>query len=93
MVKDKWWKAAINIKEKDYLELSNGSYEEVIGVRNEIKEYSIKIYNITVDGKHNYYIGTEEILTQMDFKGKVSSNDVGWERSVSKHFNELLEKI
>lgn len=63
MVKDKWWKAAINIKEKDYLELANGSYEEVIEVRNEIKEYPIKIYNITVEGTHNYYAGKTEILT------------------------------
>lgn len=63
MVKDKWWKAAINIKEKDYLELANGSYEEVIEVRNEIKEYPIKIYNITVEGTHNYYASKTEILT------------------------------
>ena len=63
MVKDKWWKAAIDIKEKDHLELSNGNFENVIEVRKETKEYPIKVYNITVEGNHNYYTGEKEILT------------------------------
>lgn len=101
MVKDKWWKAAINIKEREYLELSDGSYEEVIEVRNEIKEYPIKVYNITVEGNHNYYTGTDEILTHNmskeeckrlnEFVKKAADGDTS--KKVKKNISKRLQYV
>ncbi|MDQ0556248.1 hypothetical protein QOZ92_001361 [Paeniclostridium ghonii] len=30
MIKDKWWTPALEIKENDYIELANGSYENIM---------------------------------------------------------------
>lgn len=37
MIKDKWWTAAIDIKEDDYVELSNGKIEKIISLIHEKK--------------------------------------------------------
>ena len=56
MIKDKWWTSAIDIKENDYIELSNGSYEKILEVEYRENTYPIKVYNLTVEDNHNYYI-------------------------------------
>ncbi|WP_195237746.1 polymorphic toxin-type HINT domain-containing protein [Clostridium perfringens] len=74
MIKDKWWIAAIDIKENDYIELSNGEHEKIVSVRHEKREYPVKIYNLTVKDNHNYYVGNEEILTHNTIKLKKNYN-------------------
>lgn len=63
MIKNKWWTAAINIKEKDFIEISNNKYEEVIDVEFKNRDYPIITYNITVEDNHTYYTGYSNILT------------------------------
>ncbi|WP_250673789.1 RNase A-like domain-containing protein [Paraclostridium ghonii] len=63
MIKDKWWTPALEIKENDYIELSNGSYEKIIEVEYKSREYPINTYNLTVADNHNYYTGKDEVLT------------------------------
>ncbi|XZI79736.1 DNA/RNA non-specific endonuclease [Clostridium perfringens] len=96
MVKDKWWKAAVDIKENDYLELSDGRFEEVVEVRFERKEYPIKVYNITVEGNHNYYTSQEQILTHnMNQKRcKILNNIVNQSNSkINKKSLDELKKV
>ena len=63
MLKDKWWTAAIDIKEKDLIEVSNNTYEEIIEVEIKDSEYPIVTYNLTVEDNHTYYTGYDKILT------------------------------
>lgn len=63
MIKGKWWTAAIDIKENDYIELSNGNYEEILEIEYKENKYPIKVYNLTVEDNHNYYIGENKVLT------------------------------
>ncbi|WP_371025366.1 HNH endonuclease [Paraclostridium ghonii] len=63
MIKDKWWTPALDIKENDYIELSNGSYEKIIEIEYKSREYPINTYNLTVEDNHNYYTGKNEVLT------------------------------
>ncbi|MCX0355699.1 hypothetical protein LI064_14355 [Clostridium perfringens] len=63
MIKGKWWTAAIDIKENDYIELSNGNYEEILKIEYKENNYPIKVYNLTVEDNHNYYVGEKEVLT------------------------------
>ncbi|WP_250674109.1 polymorphic toxin-type HINT domain-containing protein [Paraclostridium ghonii] len=63
MIKDKWWTQALEIKENDYIEISNGSYEKIIEVEYKYREYPINTYNLTVEDNHNYYAGKDEALT------------------------------
>ncbi|WWU65525.1 HNH endonuclease [Clostridium baratii] len=70
MIKDRWWTAAIDINENDYIELSNGTYEEIIEVNYRENKYLVKVYNLTVEDNHNYYIGKEKLLTHNTLKLK-----------------------
>ncbi|WP_250675736.1 polymorphic toxin-type HINT domain-containing protein [Paraclostridium ghonii] len=63
MIKDKWWTPALEIKENDYIELANRSYEKIIGVEYRYREYPINTYNLTVEDNHNYFAGENEVLT------------------------------
>lgn len=63
MIKDKWWTAAVNIKEKDFIETSNNKYEEVVEVEFENRDYPIITYNLNVEDNHTYYIEADRILT------------------------------
>lgn len=63
MIKDKWWTAAVNIKEKDFIETSSNKYEEIVEVEIKNRDYPIITYNITVEDNHTYYVGEESILT------------------------------
>lgn len=63
MIKDKWWTVAIDIKEKDLIEVNKGIYEEVEEIEVKKYKYPIRVYNLEIEGNHTYYIGEEEILT------------------------------
>ena len=63
MIKDRWWTAAIDIRENDYIELSKGNYERIIEVEFKEIKYPVKVYNLTVEDNHNYYSGKDELLT------------------------------
>ncbi|MDU4910903.1 polymorphic toxin-type HINT domain-containing protein [Clostridium baratii] len=63
MIKDKWWTAAIDIKENDYVELSKGSYEEILEIEYRENKYPVKVYNLTIEDNHNYFIEKDKVLT------------------------------
>lgn len=65
----------------------------LIDVTKKVDYGSISAYRgIDVDKIPVEYRADPRLTTQMDFKGKGSTNAVGWERNAGKHFNELLEK-
>ncbi|WP_284694006.1 GH-E family nuclease [Paraclostridium ghonii] len=76
MIKDKWWTPALEIKENDYIELSNGSYEKIIEVEYICREYPINTYNLTVEDNHNYYTGKDEALTHNTLLKKNCKNAI-----------------
>ena len=82
MVKDKWWTAAIDIKEKDLIEVSNNTYEEIIEVEIKDSEYPIVTYNLTIEDNHTYYTGYDKTLTHNMgkinpcFKGASETDDI-----------------
>ncbi|VYT97218.1 hypothetical protein [Clostridium tertium] len=61
-VKDKWWTAAINIEKGDYLYSENNEYLEVDEVHVEKNNYPSYVYNLSIDGNHNYFVGEEKVL-------------------------------
>ncbi|WP_415331149.1 DNA/RNA non-specific endonuclease [Clostridium perfringens] len=63
MIKDRWWTAAIDIKENDCIELSKGSYEDILEIEYRENKYPVKVYNLTIEDNHNYFVEKDEILT------------------------------
>lgn len=64
MIKDKWWMAAIDIKNGDLIETSKGIYEKVIEVEILENIYPVNVYNLKVEDNHNYFVGKDEVLTR-----------------------------
>ena len=52
MVKDKWWKAAAELKAGDILETADGKCKVVKSITVEEKGYPVTTYNLSVEDNH-----------------------------------------
>ena len=64
MVKDKWWKAAVELVAGEVLVSSDGKEQVVKSVKVEEKGYPVTTYNLTVEDNHTFFVGSENILTR-----------------------------
>ena len=63
MVKDKWWKAAAELKVGDILETADGQCQIVKSITVEEKAYPITTYNLSVEDNHTFFVGKLGVLT------------------------------
>ena len=63
MVKDKWWKAAVELVAGDVLVTSDGEDQIVKFIKVEEKGYPVTTYNLTVEDNHTFFVGSEKVLT------------------------------
>ena len=63
MVKDKWWKAAAELKAGDILETADGKCKVVKSITVEEKGYPVTTYNLSVEDNHTFFVGTLGVLT------------------------------
>ena len=63
MVKDKWWKAAVELVAGDILLTSDGKEQVVKSIKVEEKGYPVTTYNLSVEDNHTFFVGTEKVLT------------------------------
>ena len=63
MVKDKWWKAVVELVAGDVLVTSDGEDQIVKSIKVEEKGYPVTTYNLTVEDNHTFFVGSEKILT------------------------------
>ncbi|MCG3132707.1 MAG: hypothetical protein FLDDKLPJ_03573 [Phycisphaerae bacterium] len=61
-VKKRGWTKAGALQSNDELLSANGSLIEVVGVDHEYHPCSVRVFNITVDGCHVYYVGEGAVL-------------------------------
>ncbi|MBQ9862428.1 MAG: hypothetical protein IJM28_00810, partial [Lachnospiraceae bacterium] len=64
----KGWTEAINLRAGDILILLNGNYVIVEKVQHELLETPAKVYNLTVNEYHTYYVNQLAILVHNDCK-------------------------
>ena len=63
MVKDKWWKAAVELVAGDVLVTSDGEDEIVKSIKVEEKGYPVTTYNLTIEDNHTFFVNNEGVLT------------------------------
>ena len=63
MVKDKWWKAAAELKAEEVLETADGKCQIVKSIIVEEKGYPVTTYNLSVEDNHTFFVGNEKVLT------------------------------
>ena len=63
MVKDKWWKAAAELKAGDILETADGKCKVVKSITAEEKGYPVTTYNLSVEDNHTFFVGKLGVLT------------------------------
>jgi hypothetical protein len=61
-----WWKAAENVEVGDSILTSEGGFETVTGVDIEGLYQPGKIYNLSVEDYHTYFVGTNGLLVHND---------------------------
>ena len=87
MVKDKWWKAAVELIVGDILVTSDGKEQVVRSVKVDKKEYPVITYNLTVEDNHTFFVGTEKVLTHNTIK---LLKDCNYTKEVSESITEVL---
>ena len=106
MVKDKWWKAALELEVGDILITSEGKDQVVKFVGVEKIGYPIITYNLTVEDNHTFFVGNKQILTHntvklkpCKFENKVIdsiTNDIdniNFKKSYIREMNSFQEDI
>ena len=63
MVKDKWWKAAAELKAGDILETADGKCKVVKSITVEEKAYPVTTYNLSVEDNHTFFVCKLGVLT------------------------------
>ena len=63
MVKDKWWKAAAELKAGDILETADEQCQIVKSITVEEKGYPVTTYNLSVEDNHTFFVGKLGVLT------------------------------
>ena len=63
MVKDKWWKAVVELMVGDVLETVDGQCQVVKSIIVEEKGYPVTTYNLTVEDNHTFFVNDAGILT------------------------------
>ena len=63
MVKDKWWKAALELEIGDVLITLEGKEQVVKSIKVEEKGYPVTTYNLTVEDNHTFFVSDEGVLT------------------------------
>ena len=77
MVKDKWWKAAAELKAGDILETADGKCKVVKSITVEEKGYPVTTYNLSVEDNHTFFAGKLRVLTHN--KGKFNKCELAGE--------------
>ena len=77
MVKDKWWKAAAELKAGDILETADGKCKVVKSITVEEKAYPVTTYNLSVEDNHTFFVGKLGVLTHN--KGKFNKCELAGE--------------
>ena len=63
MVKNKWWKAAVELVTGAILVSSDGKEQVVKSIKVEEKGYPVTTYNLTVEDNHTFFVSNEKVLT------------------------------
>ena len=63
MVKDKWWKAALELEIGDVLITLEGKEQVVKSIKVEEKGYPVTTYNLTVEDNHTFFVSDKGVLT------------------------------
>ena len=63
MVKDKWWKSAVELLVGDVLVTVEGKEQVVKSIKVEEKGYPVITYNLTVEDNHTFFVSDEGVLT------------------------------
>lgn len=63
MVKNKWWKAAVELEVGDILATSDGNDQIVKSIKVEEKGYPVTTYNLTVEDNYTFFVNDEGVLT------------------------------
>ena len=63
MVKDKWWKSAVELLVGDVLVTAEGKEQVVKSIKVEEKGYPVITYNLTVEDNHTFFVSDEGVLT------------------------------
>ena len=63
MVKDKWWKAAVELVAGDILVTSDRKEQVVKSIKIEEKGYPVTTYNLTVEDNHTFFVSDKGVLT------------------------------
>ena len=87
MVKDKWWKAAVELIVGDILVTSDGKEQVVKSIKVEEKGYPVTTYNLSVEDNHTFFVGTEKVLTHNTIK---LLKDCNYTKEVSESITEVL---
>ena len=77
MVKDKWWKAAAELKAGDILETADEQCQIVKSITVEEKGYPVTTYNLSVEDNHTFFVGKLGVLTHN--KGKFNKCELAGE--------------
>ena len=106
MVKDKWWKAALELEIGDVLITSEEKEQVVKSIKVEEKGYPVTTYNLTVEYNHTFFVGEESALTHNTLKLKPCNieneiaerftkeiSDVNFKKSNIRKMNSFQEDI
>ena len=61
-VEGKGWCAAAELEVGDICRTKDGQIEVVVGVVIEQQEEPVKVYNLTIEDNHTYYVSANEVL-------------------------------
>ena len=89
MVKDKWWKAAVELEVGDILATSDGNDQIVKSIKVEEKGYPVTTYNLTVEDNHTFFVGNEEVLTHNTTN---MLNNCNYTKEISEGITERVSK-
>ena len=87
MVKDKWWKAVVELVAGDVLVTSDGEDQIVKSIKVEEKGYPVTTYNLIVEDNHTFFVGTEKVLNHNTIK---LLKDCNYTKEVSESITEKL---
>ena len=87
MVKDKWWKAVVELVAGDVLVTSDGEDQIVKSIKVEAKGYPVITYNLTVEDNHTFFVSNEKVLTHNTTK---LLKDCKYTKDVSESITEKL---
>ncbi len=74
-VENKGWVAAINLENGDILHTKEGQIEIVTDVVVKKQEKPVKVYNLTIEDYHTYYVSEYSVLVHNDGCGNINLDE------------------